>query len=155
MKDHEQIEEGIGGYDKLLVLLSDYSIQSEWVKTEIRRAKRRELKEDRKLLFPIRLTSLDSIREWSFFEGGIDLAAEIREFFLPDFSNWNDPVAFERNFNRLIKDLEAADPLSSASASDFTAVTGASASDFTAVTGVERAQPKKRRPPWHFFKGER
>ena len=41
-KIHEQIEEAIKAYDKLLLILSDASMSSEWVSTEISKARKRE-----------------------------------------------------------------------------------------------------------------
>ena len=38
---------------------------------------------------------------------GKDLATEIREYFIPDFSNWKDHDSFEKAFNRLLRDLKA------------------------------------------------
>jgi hypothetical protein len=35
-----------------------------------------------------------------------DLAAEVREYFIPDFSNWKDHDAFEKAFARLQSDLK-------------------------------------------------
>jgi hypothetical protein len=35
------------------------------------------------------------------------LGTELREYFIPDFSNWNDTDAFEAAFTRLLKDLRA------------------------------------------------
>jgi hypothetical protein len=39
-------------------------------------------------------------------DSGKDLAVEVREYFIPDFSNWKDHDAFESAFTRLKKDLE-------------------------------------------------
>jgi len=36
----------------------------------------------------------------------VDLAVKVREYFIPDFSNWKDHDAFESAFTRLKKDLE-------------------------------------------------
>jgi len=52
-KTHEQIDEAIRMYDKLLLILSDQSMNSEWVKSEISMARRREAREERRMLFPI------------------------------------------------------------------------------------------------------
>ena len=41
-KVHEQIDEAIRVYDKLLLILSDSSMASEWVKTEIAHARQKE-----------------------------------------------------------------------------------------------------------------
>jgi len=108
-KLHEQIFSAIQLHDKLLIVLSENSLQSEWVMTEIRRARRTELREQRRKLFPIRLTDFDAIREWECFDAdsGKDLAIELREYFVPDFSNWKDHDAFEKAFDRLLRDLKA------------------------------------------------
>ena len=110
-KLHEQLFEAIQLHDKLLLVLSEHSIQSEWVMTEIRKAREVEKKEKRRKLFPIRLVDFDTLRTWTCFdaESGKDLAVEVREYFIPDFSNWKDPAAFEAAFSRLQKDLKAAD----------------------------------------------
>jgi hypothetical protein len=36
-----------------------------------------------------------------------DLAPEIREYMIPDFSNWKDHDSFEASFDRLLKSLMA------------------------------------------------
>jgi hypothetical protein len=106
---HEQLFEAIQIYDRLLIVLSEHSIQSEWVMTEIRKAREVEKKEKRRKLFPIRLTDFETLRDWTCFDAdtGKDLAVEVREYFIPDFSSWKDHDAFESAFARLKKDLEA------------------------------------------------
>jgi hypothetical protein len=110
-KIHEQIERAIQLHDRLLIVLSENSMQSEWVTTEIRNARKTEIKEKRRKLFPIRLVDFDAIREWECFDAdvGKDLAVEVREYFIPDFSNWKDHDSFEASFRRLLKDLRAAE----------------------------------------------
>jgi len=51
-KIHEQIDEAIRLHDKLLLILSEHSMNSEWVKTEIRKARKREVADNRRMLFP-------------------------------------------------------------------------------------------------------
>jgi uncharacterized protein YjbI with pentapeptide repeats len=113
-KLHEQLFEAIQIHDRLLIVLSEHSIKSEWVMTEIRKARETEKKENRRKLFPIRLTDFETLRDWTCFDAdtGKDLAVEVREYFIPDFSNWKvladgHPAAFESAFARLKKDLEA------------------------------------------------
>jgi len=48
--------------------LSPNSINSEWVKTEIRKARKRERVEKKRVLFPVRLVSLEGIRDWELFD---------------------------------------------------------------------------------------
>ena len=111
-KLHEQLFNAIQLQDRLLLVLSSHSVQSEWVMTEIRMAREVEKKENRRKLFPIRLVDLDVLRAWSCFDAdsGKDLAVEVREYFTPDFSNWKDPDVFEEAFKRLQKDLKAGQP---------------------------------------------
>lgn len=106
-KIHEQIGSAIRLHDKLILVLSEHSIKSDWVQTELRRALKREKDEKRRVLFPIRLCSYEAFKEWELIDGdsGRDLAVEVREYFIPDFSNWKDDQAFATGFERLIKDL--------------------------------------------------
>ena len=87
-------------------------MESEWVKTEIAKARKRELRDKRRVLFPIRLVPFETLRAWECFDADTakDSAREIREYFIPDFSNWKNHDAYEEAFKRLLKDLKAQDP---------------------------------------------
>jgi hypothetical protein len=108
-KLYEQIETAIRAYDKLLIVLSEASMQSEWVMTELRKAFQAERQSGRRKLFPVRLVDFETLRNWECFDAdsGMDLAVELREYFIPDFSNWKDHDQFEAAFARLLKDLRA------------------------------------------------
>ena len=55
------------------------------------------------------MVNFDTIKKWKCFdaEAGKDPAVEIREYFIPDFSNWKEHGAFEEAFKRLLRDLKA------------------------------------------------
>jgi len=108
-KLHEQIGEAIRMHDKLLLILSPHSMESEWVKTEIAKAREREVRDNRRVLFPIRLTPFETLREWESFDAdsGKDSAREIREYFIPDFSNWKNEDSYQEAFQRLMSDLKS------------------------------------------------
>jgi len=110
-KLHEQIDKAIRYHDKLLIVLSESSLQSEWVMTEIRKARKDEIHRKGRKLFPIRLVEFESLRDWECFDGesGKDLAIEVREYFIPDFSNWKDHDSFELAFDRLLDSLRASE----------------------------------------------
>lgn len=110
-KLHEQIDEAIRLHDKVLLVLSQHSMESEWVRTEISKARKRELSDKRRVLFPIRLSSFEALRDWECFDAdtGKDSAREIREYFIPDFSNWKNHDAYKEALNRLITDLKSSD----------------------------------------------
>ena len=108
-KLYEQIERAIQVHDRLLIVLSERSLQSKWVMTEIRRARKVELKENRRKLFPIRLVDYETLQAWECFDADTaeDLASEVRQYFIPDFSNWKEHDDFEKAFARLLRDLRA------------------------------------------------
>lgn len=108
-KLHEQIFQAIQLHDRLLLVLSNESMKSEWVMTEIRRAKKVEREENRRKLFPIRLVDFETIQKWECFDAdsGKDLGVEVREYYIPDFSNWKDHDSFESEFAKLLRDLRA------------------------------------------------
>lgn len=108
-KLNEQIDEAIKLYDRLLIVLSDNSMSSAWVITEIHKAKQRETNEGNRVLFPIRLVDFESIKNWECFDSdsGRDLAREIREYYVPDFQDWKNHDSFEATFERLLRDLKA------------------------------------------------
>lgn len=53
--------------------------------------------------------SIDRIRDWRCDDAdtGEDLAEKIREYHIPDFSNWKNHDAFEAAFADLRRDLRA------------------------------------------------
>jgi len=108
-KLHEQIFQAIQVHDRLLLVLSIESMKSEWVMTEIRRAKKVERAENRRKLFPIRLVDFEMIQNWECFDAdsGKDLAIEVREYYIPDFSNWKDHDSFESEHAKLLRGLRA------------------------------------------------
>jgi len=108
-KLHEQIDQAIRVYDKLLLVLSEHSMNSEWVATEIYKARQKEHEQERRVLFPIRLVSFETIRDWELLDAdtGKDLAREVREYFAPDFQEWKNQNKYEEAFERLLKDLKA------------------------------------------------
>ena len=110
-KLYEQIKDGIARHDRLLIVLSKHSMNSEWVKTELRHARKREVADKCQILFPVRLCSFKKIKEWELFDAdtGKDIAVEIREYFIPgDFEKWKDDDVFDEACNKLIADLTRA-----------------------------------------------
>jgi len=103
----EQIDRAIHLHDKLVIVLSKESIASNWVQTEIRRARKQEKLQDERKLFPIRLCDMDVLKTWECFDAdlGSDIGAEIREYYIPDFSKWTKPQVFKDAFESLCRDL--------------------------------------------------
>lgn len=105
----DQIDDAIRLHERVLLVLSESSMSKEWVHTEIRKARKREVRESKQIIFPIGLVGFDTIRDWELFDSeiGKDSAVEIREYFIPDFSRWKDRVSYEKAFQKLLGDLKA------------------------------------------------
>lgn len=106
----DQVTAAIGSHDRTLLVLSESSMNSRWVRTEVLAARGTEEATGRRILFPIRLNDFDELRRWKLFDAdlGTDLAHELRALFIPDFSNWRDDSSFEAAVAQLIRDLDVA-----------------------------------------------
>lgn len=102
----EQVVQGIRQRERLLLILSESSMCSEWVHYEIAQAKARERSERRRILFPISLVPYEKIKQWELEDDETpDLAKEVRKYYIPDFSNWRDEKVFEIELEKLIEAL--------------------------------------------------
>jgi len=108
-KVFEQIRHAIHLHNRLLLILSETSMASEWVKSEIALARNREAIEGRRVLFPVRLVDFETLREWTCFDADRekDSAREIREYFVVDFSQWRNEASYQWAFERLLNDLKS------------------------------------------------
>jgi hypothetical protein len=96
-----RIDTSIYLHDRLLLILSEHSIKSRWVQKEVETAFEKEAKENRLVLFPLRLDEavMDMTAGW---------AADIRrQRHIGDFSQWKEHDAYRQAFNRLLRDLKA------------------------------------------------
>lgn len=95
------IDDSIRLYDKVLLILSETSVTSEWVKNEVETAMEREQQQKRTILFPIRLD--DAVLN---VESG--WAADVRRTRnLGDFRRWKSHDTYSMAFERLLRDLQA------------------------------------------------
>jgi hypothetical protein len=96
-----RIDEAVHLQDKLLLLLSKYAIVSPWVEDEVEAALEKEQRQQREVLFPIRLDEsvMQTSQAW---------AAKLRRTrHIGDFTNWTDPHVYQQSFERLLRDLKA------------------------------------------------
>jgi hypothetical protein len=94
------IDEAIRFHDKLLLILSKYSVASGWVELEVKTAMAKERIEKRTVLFPVRVDK-------AVFESPFDWATEIRhERNIGDFTRWKNHDDYEKAFRRLLRDLK-------------------------------------------------
>ncbi|MEW5988186.1 MAG: toll/interleukin-1 receptor domain-containing protein, partial [Chloroflexota bacterium] len=97
------LEEAVRLHDKLLLVLSEASLNSRWVQHEVETAMQKELEWGRPVLFPVRLD--DMILDKEKVSGG--WAAHLRTRHIGDFRQWKEHDAYQQAFGRLLRDLKA------------------------------------------------
>jgi hypothetical protein len=96
-----RIDESIQVYDRLLLILSESSVKSRWVQKEVETAFEKEGKDNRIVLFPIRIDE-------AVMQSAVGWAADIRrQRHIGDFQQWKDHDAYQLAFSRLLRDLKA------------------------------------------------
>lgn len=100
-KFRNAIDDAIRFRDKLLVVLSAKSIESDWVENEVETALEEERERGKTVLFPIRIDNavMETTKPWARLLR--------RERHIGDFSNWKNPADYNKAFERLMRDLKA------------------------------------------------
>jgi hypothetical protein len=99
-----RIDESIRFHDKLVIILSANSVNSDWVEREVKSAIEREQKEGKDVLFPIAIDEegFTSKQPW---------AADIRrKRHIGDFRQWKSHDDYTAAFDRLVRDLKKSQP---------------------------------------------
>ncbi len=87
-------------HDRILLCCSETSLNSWWVKDEIRKAMERERREDRDIIIPL-MVDRYLLDGW---EDG--LAADLRSRLAADFTGWeHDNAKFEEQSERVVEAL--------------------------------------------------
>ena len=95
-----RIDEAIHVHEKLLLVLSEASLESSWVEKEVETAFEKENMTGQTILFPVTLDDevMGRIKGW---------AADIkRTRHIGDFTEWRDTNKYKSNFQRLLRDLK-------------------------------------------------
>lgn len=95
------IDDSIRIHDKLLLILSEHSVQSDWVEHEVEHALDLEKEREKGVLFPVRVDEavMESKTGWA---GNVR-----RQRHIGDFTRWKDHDAYSEAFERLLRDLKA------------------------------------------------
>jgi hypothetical protein len=97
----ERIEESIRLHDKLLLVLSENSVNSRWVEREVQAAREREDRDGKLVLFPVRLDDAVMLTPKAW-------AADLRRTrHIGDFRRWKDYDSYQSGLARLFRDLTA------------------------------------------------
>jgi hypothetical protein len=100
-KTWDAIDEAIRVRDKLLLILSENSIASEWVEDEVSKAFAEERRRKQTVLFPVRIDN--AVRETNE-----SWAVKLRDQRnIGDFTRWKDHDAYQEGLGRILRDLKA------------------------------------------------
>jgi uncharacterized protein YjbI with pentapeptide repeats len=94
----DEIDVAIRLRDKVVLILSEHSIKSDWVEDEVTKAFEEERKRNQIMLFPIRLDDavIDTNEPW---------AAKLRARHIGDFTCWKAPDLYKKGLERVLRDL--------------------------------------------------
>lgn len=99
-KIRPRIDESIRVHEKLLLILSEHSLASDWVEHEVEAALEQERQRKETVLFPIRVDE-------AVMRSEIGWAAHIkRTRHIGDFQKWEGHESYQQAFQRLLKDLK-------------------------------------------------
>jgi hypothetical protein len=96
------IHDTIRLYDKLLVVLTENSVGSDWVEEEVETALQKERRDKSTVLFPIRLDDavMTTTKSWP---------ETIRDRNIGDFRDWKNHDSYKKALDRLLRDLKASE----------------------------------------------
>jgi len=100
----DAIDEAIWLRDKVLLILSEGAIASDWVEGEVTKALDEERTRNHLVLFPVRID--DAVMQTS--EGWARLLRGQRN--IGDFTRWKEHDSYQRSFERLMRDLRVEKP---------------------------------------------
>ncbi|MDX1708609.1 MAG: toll/interleukin-1 receptor domain-containing protein [Desulfobacterales bacterium] len=95
----QQVDQLIRIQDKLIVVLSKFSVESQWIQKEVAAAIEEERNRNRSVLFALRLDNgrMDTEKDW------LDVLQKTHDIY--DFTAWQNWEAYFTQFSRLVKDL--------------------------------------------------
>lgn len=96
-----QIDRAIRLNPTVLLVLSEHSVDSDWVEWEAAKARKLEKELGRDVLCPVALDNAWKTCSWSG-----PLRRQIMDYHILDFSDWQDASTFERQFTKLLDGLK-------------------------------------------------
>jgi uncharacterized protein YjbI with pentapeptide repeats len=95
----QPVDEMLQIHGRVVLIISKNSIMSPWIRNEIEAGLAKERKEDREVLFPIKIDS-------AYKQDKLDWPVAMhREIHLADFSEWRNQDAYNEAFNNILKTL--------------------------------------------------
>ena len=96
----DTIFDAIGIKEKLLVIMSKESVNSDWVNEEVEKILAEEKSQFKLILIPIRIDD-------EMMKSKITWAEKLRnKRHIGDFTNWKEPEEYKKSFEKLLRDLK-------------------------------------------------
>jgi TIR domain/Pentapeptide repeats (8 copies) len=102
-KIKHRIDESIRLHDKLLLILSEYSMASNWVAYEVERALKKEPEGIPNVLYPVCVDRAIDRAIATHTEAWVKEIMDTRH--IGNFEEWMDPQKYQKSFNRLLRAL--------------------------------------------------
>ncbi len=99
-KLQEQLDELLRLHDRILLVQSAYSLNSEWMTYAVKAIQQREQWENRQLLLSIRLDNT------AVYNGDAAVSARLARNMM-DFSSWRDDEKYQKALSRLLRTLDS------------------------------------------------
>src|SRR4051812_37590298 len=98
----DAIDEAIRLRDKVLLILSEGAIASDWAEGEVTRALDEERERMQPVLFPVRIddTVMHTSEPWARLLRGTR--------YIGDFTRWKEHDSYRKSFERVLRDLKVA-----------------------------------------------
>ena len=112
----ERIDQVIRCHEKVVLVISKSSMKSDWLWHVVLKAVQCEMREGKRLLYPVALVKQSRLDEWQLIDhdSGKNLGSEIRRNAVPVFFGWeHDGKLYDVQFNRLLASLKEDAPCGS------------------------------------------
>jgi uncharacterized protein YjbI with pentapeptide repeats len=96
----KQIDRAMRLNPTVLLVLSENSVESDWVEWEVSQARELEKELKRDVLCPVALDEA-----WKNCDWPGPLRRQVEKYFILDFSAWDEQKTFEKQFDKLVKGL--------------------------------------------------
>ena len=93
----KQLERGMRLHPTVILVLSQHSVESDWVEWEATKARELEKKLGKPVLCPVALDDA-----WHKCDWPGPLRNQIKKYFVLPFDDWGDSTAFDRQFEKLV-----------------------------------------------------
>ncbi len=102
-----QVSQALRPQDKLILVLSDHSMVSDWIMQEIQTTREMEQQERRRVLFPVSVANPSMLQSWTLMEPGsfVNLAKEMRQHHIPSFHDMHHQPSYRAALSELVQAL--------------------------------------------------